>query len=166
MHYLVSEARPEEREVVRHLLQLYLHDFSEFDGDEVNARGLYEYPWLEEYWQAPNTAFLFRVAGNYAGFCLVGGDVLLAGSDHSISEFFVLRKYRHCGLGRFAASHIFSSRPGVWEVAQRESNRSAQAYWRKVIGGYTNGDYADRTLNTKAWHGPVQILRVGARGGT
>jgi predicted acetyltransferase len=80
MQFSISEAMPEERPVVRHLLQLYLHDFSEFDGDEVNAQGLYHYPWVEEYWHAPNAAFLFKAAGNYAGFCLVDNDVLLTNS--------------------------------------------------------------------------------------
>ena len=162
MHFLISEATPDERPVVRHLLQLYLHDFSEFDGDEVNATGLYHYPWVEEYWCAPKAAFLFKAAGNYAGFCLVDQDVLLPNSEHSISEFFVLRKYRRSGLGRFAASSIFSSRPGAWEVAQHESNVPAQAYWRNVIAEYANGSYAEHYLDTEEWHGPVQTLFVGA----
>jgi predicted acetyltransferase len=160
MNFSISEATPEERPVVRHLLQLYLHDFSEFDGEEVNDQGLYHYPWVEEYWRAPKAAFLFKVAGNYAGFCLVDNDVLLPNSEHSISEFFVLRKHRRSGLGRFAASSIFSSRPGVWETAQHESNLSAQAYWRNVIAEYTNGKYAEQSLNTEEWHGPVLTFLV------
>ncbi len=161
MHFSVSEATSEERSVVRHLLQLYLHDFSEFDGDEVNAEGLYHYPCIEEYWDAPNAAFLFKAGGNYAGFCLVDSDVLLKNSEHSISEFFVLRKYRKSGLGRFAASHIFASRPAAWEVAQHESNFPAQAFWRKVVAEYTNGNYAEESLNTEEWHGPVQTFLAG-----
>lgn len=163
MNFSVSQATPEERPVVRHLLQLYLHDFSEFDGEEVNAQGLYHYPWVEEYWHAPNAAFLFKAGDHYAGFCLVDNDVLLTHSEHSISEFFVLRKYRKSGLGRFAASQIFSSRSGVWEVAQHDSNVPAQAYWRKVIAEYSRGNYAETSLNTKEWHGPVQTLLVGTR---
>lgn len=160
MNISIAEATLEERPVVRHLLQLYLHDFSEFDGDDVDAQGLYRYPWVEEYWQAPRAAFLFKVAGNYAGFCLVNDEVLLPDSEHSISEFFVLRKYRGKGLGRLAAAKIFSSRPGVWEVAQRAANLPAQAYWRKVIAGYTNGKYAEQSLDTEDWQGPVQTFIV------
>lgn len=166
MNFSISEATPEERPVVRHLLQLYLHDFSEFDGDEVDARGLYHYPWVEEYWRAPNAAFLFKVAGNYAGFCLVDNDVLLPNSEYSISEFFVLRKYRKRGLGRLAASSIFSSRPGAWEAAQHESNLPAQAYWRRVISEYTNGKYTEQFLDTEEWHGPVQTFVVSANSET
>ncbi|MCV2353055.1 GNAT family N-acetyltransferase [Paucibacter sp. B2R-40] len=159
MDFSVAIASPDERPVVRHLLQLYLHDFSAFDGDDVNEAGLYHYPWVEEYWQAPKAAFVFKVAGRYAGFCLVDGaqaGLLLPGSEHAICEFFVLRKYRKSGLGRFAAAAVFSSRAGRWEVAEHANNHAAQTFWRRVIADFSRGQFSEQQLNSDDWHGPVQ----------
>ena len=91
---------------------------------KVNAQGLYHYPWVEEYWHAPNAAYLFKAAGNYAGFCLVDNDVLLTNSEHSISEFFVLRKHPRNGGLTAALPHHTSSRHGLASGRSRNMSRT------------------------------------------
>jgi len=114
---------------VRRLIQLYHHDFSEFDGADVDAHGEYLHPYFDEYWNdADRRAFLFRANGAWAGFAFV-----FTGDPHDIAEFFVLRKYRRQRLGSQAATWLFQRFPGRWTVRQQITNPAATAFWRSTI---------------------------------
>ena len=138
----------DDKHILLNLLQLCQHDYSEFDGGDVNGHGLYGYKWLDHYWtESDRYPFLITVDRNIAGFALVrdrselGGDVV----PHSIAEFFVLRKYRRQGVGRDAARRIFATLPaGPWIVTQSLTNTAAQEFWRAVIGKYTGGRFTER----------------------
>lgn len=52
MHELI-EATVDDKPVVRRLLELYLHDFSEFSGQDLNDHGEYGYRYLDHYWTDP-----------------------------------------------------------------------------------------------------------------
>ena len=154
----ISRVPFEDKSVLRNLLQLYLYDFSEFDQlhNDVDAHGFFGYPYFDQYWTEPaRHPFLFQVEGKWAGFALVRQINEADGSTvHSLAEFFILRKYRGSGFGRQAAFQIFDQFPGKWHVAQLESNRPAQAFWRKVIEDYTRGNY----LEFQSEHGPYQTF--------
>jgi predicted acetyltransferase len=49
---------------------------------------------------------------------------------------------------------MFNLFPGVWEVAEIEENRPAQAFWRKIIHAFTQGDFEE--IHKEDWNGPVQ----------
>src|SRR5581483_9979360 len=99
----VIEAREADRSVLRHLLELYRYDFSEFDGADVDLHGEYGYRYLDHYWtEAERHPFLMRSDGKWVGLALVR-----SGSPHDMAEFFVMRKYRRSGLGRTAARELF-----------------------------------------------------------
>jgi len=152
------------RRVVDRLLQLYLYEFTAFTRWDVNDEGLYDYPWIERYWTQPGrSVWLFRVGGHPAGFALVGtySLVLPAGSARSMSEFFVMRKYRRMGVGRAAATAIFDRLPGAWEVAQWRGDLEATAFWRKVIGAYTGGRFDEHAPREPEWAGFVQTFDNG-----
>ena len=145
----VVEARLEDKPVVRRLLELYLHDFSEFTGADVDARGRFGYPYFDVYWTEPaRHPFLFRTTGRWAGFAFVR-----AGTPHDMAEFFVLRKYRRSGLGVAAALQLFGRFPGEWQVRQMTANVGATAFWRRAIPY----DFAEELLE----NGPVQRFTVG-----
>ena len=142
------EARGDDKPVVRRLLALYLHDFSEVTGADVDGRGRFGYPYLDLYWAEPERhPFLFRTAGHWAGFAFVR-----AGAPHDMAEFFVMRKYRRRGLGITAAHQLFARFPGEWQVRQMTANAGASAFWRRAIP-YTFTE--ERTEN-----GPVQRFTV------
>jgi predicted acetyltransferase len=125
----VVQATEADKPVVRNLLELYEHDFSEFDDRDVDAHGLYGYRYLDHYWvEADRRAFLIDVDGRWAGFALVR-----LGSPTDMSEFFVMRKFRRSGVGREAALAIFGMIPGQWQVRQLARNPSATQFWRSVI---------------------------------
>lgn len=125
----VIEASEADRTVVRRLLQLYHYDFSEFNGDDVDAHGEFLHRYFDHYWTAPDRKpFLFRVGGAWAGLALV-----YTGDPHDIAEFFVMRKYRRRGIGAEAAAQLFERFPGCWTVRQLLSNPAATVFWRTAI---------------------------------
>ncbi len=134
---------PGEKEVLRRLMQLYLHDFSEFTGEDVDARGEYAYRYFDHYFRLEEGesrhALFIRAGGRLAGFALVRQ----VGGQNSMAEFFVMRKYRRSGVGTAAAREVFARFPGEWKVAELAANVPAQAFWRKVIAGVSAGAYSE-----------------------
>jgi len=138
------EAAVEDKPVVQNLLELCEHDLSEFGGWDVTDHGLFGYHYLDHYWsEAGRYPFLVRVGGRLAGLALIR-DVQEQGAVvHVMAEFFVLRKYRRQGVGRGLALLLFDRFPGRWRVEQIPGNDPALAFWRKVIGEYTGGRFAE-----------------------
>ncbi len=154
-----------DKSILRHLLELCLHDYSEFNGEDVDEHGLFGYSYLDPYWtEEGRYAFFIRVGGKLAGFAMVRQhDTTPEGEPiHWMAEFFVLRKYRRTGIGARAAELVFERFPGAWQVGQESGNLPAQAFWRKVIDDYSGGSY--REIQSKDWPGPLQEFRSpGAR---
>lgn len=129
-------------------MYLCQHDYSEFDGDELNEHGLYEYRYLDHYWtEADRYPYLIKVAGKIAGFVLVRDmtERTVSNPPHSIAEFFIVRKYRRQGVGKAVAKHLFDDfPPGNWVVGQSLNNIQAQEFWRRVVSEYTSGEYVER----------------------
>jgi predicted acetyltransferase len=150
----------EQAGVLENLMYLYLYDFSEFTGDEVDEQGLFTDEHLHLYWIEPGRyPFLIQVDGMHAGFVLVRrlpteGEGVSNSPAHSIAEFFILRKYRRQKIGQQAAWSIFDRFPGRWLVGEISENLPAQAFWRKIIGEYTGGNYQEVQL--PGWDGPTQ----------
>jgi predicted acetyltransferase len=125
----VVDATPRDRPILRRLLELYIDDFSELAGHDVDPRGTFGYPRLDSYWtEADRHPFLLRVGGAWAGFALVR-----SGDPNDMAEFFVMRKYRREGVGRDAAQMVFDRFPGTWTVRQILANEAATRFWRSAI---------------------------------
>lgn len=158
MNIEVKRAAIEEKSILRNLLELYQYDFSEFEGDDLNEHGLFEYKYLDHYWtEDTRYPFIVRVNGKLAGFALVR-DLISPDNNitHCISEFFIMKKYRKQGICRTVAHKVFDMLPGRWRVAQIEQNIPAQKFWRKVISAYTADDYLEIYQNDNDWVGQVQ----------
>ena len=161
MNLALTPVSLEEKPSLERLMQLYLYDFAEFDGADVNDQGLYPYKYLPLYWTEPDRRpFFIRVNGKLAGFVLVRLDIdrLIEPPRkvNQIAEFFVMKKYRRYGVGAFAAQWVFDQFPGDWEVEQIATNLPAQTFWRKIISRYTNGNYREMFLHNEHHHGPIQ----------
>ncbi len=158
MRVEIQPAALSDKLVLRNLLELCQHDYSEYDGQDPDENGLFGYRWLDHYWTEPERhPFLVRAEGRLAGFVLVRQiESGPEGPVYSIAEFFVLRKYRRKGVGRQAAWSIFDRFPGTWNVCQEAANLPAQAFWRRIIHQYTDGAYSDQDLQTDEWQGPCQ----------
>lgn len=133
----VEAADSADRALVANLLQLYLHDSSEFSAEPgVDAAGLFDYPAFESYLAGDpaRSVYLFRLEGALAGFAFVN-DWSPSGEtvDCALAEFFVLRGYRRSGVGWEAAGRLFESLPGVWEVGVAGTNVPAVNFWRTAL---------------------------------
>ncbi|MGN6814095.1 MAG: GNAT family N-acetyltransferase [Thermomicrobiales bacterium] len=158
MHVDIVAATPELRPIVERLVQLYEHDSSEFVGSDVDPDGLYRLMDLDALWRPSYHVFLVTVDNRLAGFAFVTRhqSYLGQGDTWLMDEFFVMRKYRRRGTGTYVAHMLFTRFPGRWEVAQVRASLGAQAFWRRVIGRYTHGDFQEVDLDTSRWRGPVQ----------
>ena len=101
-----------------------------------------------------------KITDRLAGFVLLNHHSITVENANTIAEFFVMRKYRRQGLGSQAAREVFDKLPGEWEVRELSENTAAHAFWRTVIGEYTDGRYQERILNDERWTGLVQTFHT------
>ncbi len=142
MHIEVVSAGPEQESIVANLLELYIHDFSEFHPVELGLNGRFGYKPLPLYWSEPDRRpFLVKADGRLAGFALVkrGSEVSDRQAAWDMAEFFVLRAYRRQGIGMKAAHEVWRRFPGPWQVRVMESNRTALNFWERAITSF-NGE--------------------------
>lgn len=133
-----------DKPILQQMMELYQYDFSEFEDTDLNEQGYFGYPYLDYYWvERDRYPFLVRVEGKLAGFVLANQFTYLPGSQYSIGEFFILRKYRRRGIGRQVAFQIFDLFRGVWEIHQVQTNIVAQNFWRHTIAVYTRNAYTE-----------------------
>ena len=141
----LHEATDEDLAVARNLVPYYIYDMSEYLGWACTPDGRFDgCDKLSTYWSEPGKhAFMLRAGNELAGFALVRGNHEEEDIDYSISEFFVLRKFRGRGVGERIACELFDRFRGRWQVEQLGRNESAIAFWRKVIGHYAKGEFCE-----------------------
>jgi predicted acetyltransferase len=105
------------------------------------------------------TPYIFRVASKAAGFALVDNQVKVSGGEYWMDQFFVMKKYRAMGVGAAAAVQVFQAHVGNWQVGQMTANHAAQAFWRRVIGRVSAGNYTEVQLTSGWWQGYVQCFK-------
>lgn len=158
----VGMLRPGETDLFAALYQFYRYDFSEFTGEDVDADGSFrDEERLRKYTADPRfTSFLFRVEGQLAGLAVVQtcDAVDGRGAVTDMEQFFVMRKYRRTGIGSAAATWLFDRFAGRWQVRERHNNLPAQAFWRRIIGRYTDGRYDELAADVSPTGGPVQFF--------
>lgn len=153
MHVTLEPVAFGEKPVLRRLMQLYLHDMSEFTADDIGEHGEFDYRYLDHYW-APDAGeerhpLFIRADGPIAGFALVRKS---AGDDEwQMAEFFVMRRFRRTGVGKRAATMVFQRFPGRWFVHELERNTPAQVFWPRVIDALTGGGFEQGTDDDGAW---------------
>ncbi|MBN1411873.1 MAG: GNAT family N-acetyltransferase [Spirochaetales bacterium] len=133
----------DEKEILANLLEKYNFEFSQYDNRDVNKLGLYGYDYLDCYWtENSRWAYFINVDGKLAGFIMVNDyPEAEEKTDYSLSEFFILYKYRRLGVGRFAVKKIFGMFKGKWQLKRHPKNISSVFFWDNVINEYTQGKY-------------------------
>lgn len=142
----------EQKSVFIQMMELYSYDFSEFSDDDINEYGYFGYSRIDDYWNEDGRyPFFIRVDGRLAGLVLVRSycEYNSLPAPHNIAEFFIMKKYRHKGIGKAAAIKIFDMFRGSWEISQWSNNLPAQKFWEKVVDEYTNGKYNTFTVTEK-----------------
>jgi [ribosomal protein S5]-alanine N-acetyltransferase len=80
--------------------------------------------------------------------------------DYRMAEFFVTRTRRRLGIGQRAVQLILSRFAGRWEITEYMRNAGAVSFWRRVVAGYTRGNYQERIVNGEV----RQVFESGPRG--
>ncbi|MDF2439528.1 MAG: hypothetical protein JWN98_512 [Abditibacteriota bacterium] len=172
----------DQKPVLLRLMELYCYDFSEFLTWPLRADGTFCNPQrFEARWNDKRVGkYLVLVEGAIAGFVLVRegsplsttalstslpasqtGDSALIdplsnqSGTHDIDEFFIMRGYRRRGIGRIVARSTFELHRGPWQMRVLQENTVAQAFWRHVIGDYTNGNWSESSWKDKFWQGQI-----------
>jgi len=144
----VLAATRDDKVTLENLVELYVYDFTEFTGADVNEDGRFGYAYLDQYWTEPDRhPFLIRADDRLAGCALVR-----SGRPNDMAEFFVMRKYRGHGVAQEAARALFAMFPGEWQVRELAANARATAFWRRAIP-YTFTEEENE-------QGPVQHFEV------
>ena len=132
--FQLRPARPDQKPVIANLIQLYLHDMTEFMPFPVGADGRYEYGFLDRFWRLP---YFIMSGDETAGFALVIDDCPLTGRTPCwfMAEFFVLKAHRGRGAGKAALAQALAAHPGPWHIAVPHANKSAQSFWPKALAG-------------------------------
>jgi predicted acetyltransferase len=136
----VLPATSDQETILENLLELYIHDFSEFHVIEIGPKGRFGYKHLPLYWvESHRHPFLVRVAGNWAGLILVCQGSRISADDTAwdMAEFFVLRGYRRRSIGTSMAHQVWRRFTGHWEVRVEPANGSAQFFWQHAISSFT-----------------------------
>jgi predicted acetyltransferase len=133
-------AGPEHRFALANLLELYIHDFSEFVPIDVGDDGRYSYQSLPLYWSDNSRfPFLAKLDGKLVGFALATRNSQPSGDSETwdMAEFFVLRRYRHLGIGTELARKVWLRCPGRWQIRVMEKNVLACKFWESSIPKFT-----------------------------
>jgi predicted acetyltransferase len=145
MQVTVELASIEQKSVLRNMLQLYIHDLSEFAGFDLDAHGLYGYRYLDFYWvEDGRFPFLVRIDGSLAGLVFIRSENLQTNPRYGVAEFFIMRKYRRHGIGTTVMRDVVERFPGQWSLAVDLRNAAGLPFWRKVVGAITDGHYVER----------------------
>jgi predicted acetyltransferase len=148
----LDSASPSDATLLANLLELYIHDLSEFFPDvEIGEDGRFGYRRLQLYWSQPENhfAFLIKLDSRVAGFALAkrGSAAVEDPMVLDVAEFFVLRQYRGADVGRRAAFLLWGRLAGNWTVRVLETNRDAMAFWRRIIEEFTHGSVKEFGLS-------------------
>jgi len=148
----------EEGALLGNLLELYIHDLSAIFVDvELGADGRFGYPDLASYLSGSSDRFpfLIRCDQRVAGFVLArrGSPVAEDPNVLDIAEYFVLRRFRGRGVGSSAAKLLWENLRGAWTIRASTANAGAVAFWRSVVGAYTNNaaSESERRDGSKTW---------------
>lgn len=136
----ITRASPEQLPIIANLLELYAHDFSEFNGLELDATGRFGYEHLHLYWkEATRHPFLVKVNDNPAGFVFVrqGSQISDDENVRDVAEFFIVRRHRRAGIGMRVAHEVWRKFAGKWEVRVMYKNQQAKKFWERAINEFT-----------------------------
>jgi predicted acetyltransferase len=147
----------------RNLFQFYLYEFSGLMGWPVTLGGRFIEDDLDGCWAGGRRLpYLFRREGEWVGLAIVDRNpVSRYTGDPNVTcmaEFFVMAAYRKRGFGREAVIRLFDQYTGQWEVFQHNLNPGAAAFWQRVIGDYTGGQF--RQIPMLKYNGIVRVFGV------
>jgi predicted acetyltransferase len=132
----------DSRPILENLLQLYIHDLSQFrfTRPDVSGRFNHDDRYAVFFTDPDRCAYLFRDASAPVGFGLVRG---LSEGRRLMAAFFVVRGVRRQHVGHVAALEMLRRHPGAWEIPFQEENAGAARFWREVAHAAVGGEWTE-----------------------
>jgi predicted acetyltransferase len=149
-----ARAQPRDRLWIQSVYREYLDDLNPGTGlfPALGEIGHREPDQIAHWFGDPNTFPLVILKGNEpVGFARVlratPAPPPRPRTDYRMAEFFITRARRRLGVGRTAVELILNRFAGRWEITEYLRNADAVNFWRRVVGGYTRGNYQERVIN-------------------
>jgi predicted acetyltransferase len=164
-HVTRHKATPADLAPIKNLVGYYIYDMSEHMHWPCTPDGRFDgCDDLASYWTDPGKhAFVLRSGQELAGFVLILANNPEPDVDFSVTDFFILRKFRGRGAGQRVAHELFDLFPGRWKVELFVQNQPARAFWRKVIQQYTQGRFEQRSGTSQCGPLDVYLFRSQSR---
>ena len=162
MNISIVSVSKDEKEILRNLIEKYEYEFSLYNKNDVNDLGLFGYDYLDNYWTEDNRfVYFIKVDNKLAGFVMVNDyPIKNMETSYTMSEFFVLYKYRNLGVGSFVAKSMFNNFKGKWGLMYHPKNITSKNFWNKVVNEYTNGKYKIIKNNKDAYYADGTISEI------
>ncbi len=156
----LRRARDEDFPALQQMLELYQYELSDIWLQDADAQACYGYDLSAHRLGQQRHAHVALCGNQYAGFALAAPARVTRHEGCWMEQFFVLKRFQGSGTGRALALHTLQAHPGPWEVGQMAANTAAQAFWRRVLGDFTGGQFTEQLLSEGPWHGVVQVFEV------
>lgn len=91
MEFRLEQAKNNEQDILKNLLEFYLYDFNFYYEDDLNSKGRFDFIDTKPYFNNENyKAYFIKVNENFAGFILL----IKNNNIQTIEEFWIMPKYR------------------------------------------------------------------------
>ncbi|WP_026674769.1 GNAT family N-acetyltransferase [Alkalihalobacterium bogoriense] len=136
MSIILQKVLESEKQVLKNLYSLYLHDLSSFTSHlTINNDGLFEYEDIDLFWAIEGITPYFIMEENtiIGFFLLLHRPFLKKDHDFGINDMFILNQYKRKGFGRQAVEEIFKENKGSYFIIELCENVSAVSFWKKLF---------------------------------
>lgn len=135
---------------IQNMARFYVYDMSEYlgneEGWEIPEDGLYECIDFKKYWEDEHAfPMIVRYENELAGIAIVDKKGSEPEIDFNMAQFFIARKFKNKGIGRYIAQQCFNQFPGKWEVMVIPGNEGAYRFWRSTIKHYSDNNFIEYT---------------------
>ncbi|PGK46145.1 GNAT family N-acetyltransferase [Bacillus anthracis] len=147
MFVTLQTVQESEKEILRNLYALYLHDLSTFTPNiTIGANGFFAYEDLHMFWGNDGiTPYFIKCDNDIVGFLLLlERPFLNKEHDFSINDIFVLNQYKGKGIGKQVIENLLKEKRGQYFVIKIEKNVPAVSFW-KVLYSELNIEFDEKT---------------------
>ncbi|MDR4985669.1 GNAT family N-acetyltransferase [Bacillus cereus] len=131
----LQKVQESEKEILRNLYALYLHDLSKFTTNiTIGANGFFEYEDLHMFWEVDGiTPYFIKADNSIIGFLLLlERPFLKKENDFGINDIFILNQYKGKGIGKKVIGNLLEEKRGRYFVIELIKNIPAISFWKKV----------------------------------
>ncbi len=145
MAVLLKQVSINEKDILNNLLEKYTYEFSQYDKSIFDEKGLFHYPYLDNYfYEESRFAYFIMYRDKLVGFALINNySETKKEIDFAIAEFFIAYPYRGMGIADKAINEIFKIHKGAWQIKYHPKNIISSKFWQKVAKKYSNDNFEE-----------------------